>query len=122
LEGELKMKLTTQRLKKLIREELSKLTEQETQVSITIIYQDEFGEAEINISEAKYETNQPITSIKNEYEDAVLYIEGVDVDGDNTEAEIDLIDVDDLDDFMNRHELEDFSEASKAQIKSMLEN
>ena len=121
------MKLTTQRLKKLIREELSKLTEQDEQqkpttASITISYEGEFGENEIDISEAQYDTEQPIISIKNEYEDAVLYIEGTDVDGDNAEAEIDLTDVDDLDDLMSRYELEDFSEASKAQIKTMLEN
>ena len=100
------MKLTTQRLKKLIREELSKLTEQESEVSITIIYQNKFGsEDEIDISEAEYDRAEPIIDIKNEYEDAMLSIEGIDVEGDPADAEIELTDVDDLDDLMGHYKL-----------------
>ena len=123
------MKLTTKLLKKLIKEELTRLTESDG-VHVDVISQDEQDEDSIEAALKYTKSETGVASLENladVYGDyGILYIEATAPDKEDSEkqrtfiAEIDLVDVSSVEDV--RDNLSDFDEDVKAMVLQKIEN
>ena len=106
------MKLTTKLLKKLIKEELTRLTEADN-ITVDVFFEDDYGEEdEMTIEEALREVAEmgygsAVENLSDAFDRGILNIEGG-----GSVAEIDLDDISSIEDVSNN--LSDFDENVKA--------